>query len=334
MLLAIASPLSHAGLTALDDFNYAPIGSDLNTKDAGGSFGFTGPWSGQTSYNIASGSLLPSRDPLPPVGNSVSAVAFGENRGIDRTLSTSLGTEDTTAYVSILMQPKGILHQGAFNGWFALALRGSTDVVAGMSSFGEAYSLEVGFEKSSTTTNAVIGRTVFIVLRIDFTEGVDPVYMYMNPQPGAPEPTTPSASLINLNVNFISHVSLTGPGGSGFDALRIGTSFADVAPATTDFNADSRVDVTDLAAWRGGFGATGAAMTAQGDANFDSNVDGADFLTWQRQHGFQLPSGGAAVPEPGGLRHLALIAIGTASIARRRMRASFAAEEDVRCVGD
>ena len=317
----MTSPLARAGLSALDDFNYAPIGSDLNLKDGGGSFGFTGPWSGQTSYNIGNGSLLPTRDPLPPVGNSVTAVAFGDNRGIDRTLSASLGTEGTSAYVSILIQPQGILHQGAHNGWFALALRGSTDVFAGMSSFGETYSLEVGFEKSSTITNAVIGSTVFIVLRIDFTEGVDPVYMYLNPQPGAPEPAAPSASLINLNVNFITHVSLTGPGGSGFDALRIGTSFADVAPATSDFNMDSRVDAADLTSWRGGFGATGAATTMQGDANFDGDADGADFLSWQRQHGFPLPSAGAAAPEPKSLSLISLIVVGMASIAGRRTRA-------------
>lgn len=77
---------------------------------------------------------------------------------------------------------------------------------------------------------AAIGKTFFGVIRIDFTEGVDPVYLYLNPQPGAPEPATPSASLINLNVNFLNMVSLAGPGGVGYDSLRIGTTYADVTP--------------------------------------------------------------------------------------------------------
>ena len=233
MLCVVAipfAPLAHADLLAYDDFNYSPVGSDLNGNGGGGSFGFSNNWTGQTSYNIGAGNLLSPLAPTPQLGNSVTAVAFGENRGIDRLLSTPLGVENTSAYISVLIQPQGILHQGAYNGWFALVLRGSTDVVLGMSSFGDEIGLEVGFERSATNVKAAIGQTFFGVIRIDFTEGVDPVYLYLNPQPGAPEPATPSASLINLNVNFLNMASLAGPGGVGYDSLRIGTTYADVTP--------------------------------------------------------------------------------------------------------
>ncbi|WP_145435526.1 hypothetical protein [Lacipirellula limnantheis] len=288
-----------AALIAHDDFAYVGVGSDLHGN--GGGFGFADSWSGNTSYNIASGSLNSPRDPLPLVGNSVSGVAYGDNRGIDRTLSVPLGVEGTSAYVSFVMQPQGILNQGAYNGWFGLALRGSTDIVVGMGSFsGNKYGLEVGFEQALTSTIAVVGKPVFCVLRIDFTEGVDPVYLYMNPQPGAAEPSAATASLINLNVNFVNRVSLTGPGGSAFDAIRIGTTFADVAPATSDFDGDGDVDGDDLALWRTGFGTAGAATAGDGDADADGNVDGRDFLIWQRQFGFDLTPGTiTAVPEPG-----------------------------------
>jgi hypothetical protein len=252
LLLVAAAPRSaDAALAAYDEFDYAPIGSDLNGKTGGGSFGFTGPWSGQTSYNIGSGSLASPFAPMPQLGNSVTAVAFGDNRGIDRLLSTPLGTEGTSAYISVLIQPQGILHQGAYDGWFALALRGSTDVFFGMSYPGSAIGLEVGFEKSLTNVNAVIGQTFFGVIRIDFTEGVDPVYLYVNPQPGAPEPATASASLINLNVNFLNMVSLTGPGGVGYDSLRIGTTYADVTPVPEPA-ALSLVGVAAMAVWQSG----------------------------------------------------------------------------------
>jgi hypothetical protein len=230
LLFAAAPSFASAALTAYDEFNYAPIGSDLNAKDGGGSYGFTSPWSGQTSYNIGSGNLASPFAPAPQLGNSITAVAFGDNRGIDRLLSTPLGAEGTSAYISVLIRPQGILHQGAYDGWFALALRGSTDVFFGMSYPGSTIGLEVGFEKSLTSVDAVIGQAFFGVIRIDFTEGVDPVYLYLNPQPGAPEPATPSASLINLNVNFLNIVSLTGPGAVGYDSLRIGTTYADVTP--------------------------------------------------------------------------------------------------------
>jgi hypothetical protein len=287
----------HAVLTALDNFDYSPIGSDLNGNGAG-DFGFSGPWTGQTSYNIGSGSLQTRQDPLPLIGNSMTTVAFGENRGIDRTLATPLGTEDTSIYISGLMQPRGILHQGAYDGWFGLALRGSTTIVVGMVYQSGNYGLEVGFERALTPTQAVIGRTEFFVLRIDFTEGVDPVYLYLNPEPGAPEPATPTVSEINLNVNFINTVSLTGPGSNAFDALRIGTTYADVAPATSDFNDDGSVNGEDLAAWTAGYG-PGPLAATEGDADLDQDVDGKDFLIWQRQAGYQSTSiVASSVPEP------------------------------------
>ncbi|MBA4107603.1 MAG: hypothetical protein C0485_17845 [Pirellula sp.] len=252
-LLAISlSNDVRAALVAYDDFNYSPIGSDLNGNGGGGSFGFANSWTGNTSYNIGAGNLASPLAPQPQLGNSVTAVAYGENRGIDRILTTPLGVEGTSAYISVLIQPQGIFHQGAFNGWFALVLRGSTDVVFGMSSFGDEIGLEVGFERSATNVKAAIGQTFFGVIRIDFTEGVDPTYLYLNPQPGAPEPATPSASLINLNVNFLNMVSLTGPGGVGYDSLRIGATYADVTPVPEPASAILLAGVTACIAARRG----------------------------------------------------------------------------------
>jgi len=224
-----------------------------------------------------------------------------------------LGTEGTSAYVSVLMRPQGILHQGAYGGWFALALRGSTDIFVGMNYSQNTYGLEVGFEHAQTTKNAVVGTTAFAVLRIDFTEGVDPVYLYLNPQPGAPEPATPSASLINLNVNFVNTISLTGPGASAFDSLRIGATFSDVAPAVADFDVNQIVNGDDLAIWRTNFG-TGTTH-GQGDADNDADVDGSDFLILQRQVGFPhaVSLAGFSVPEPS-MAWLAGVAICVASL--------------------
>lgn len=323
MLNIAASQLSlHAALIAVDNFDYFPAGSDLTGSSGGDSFGFSGPWSGQTSYNIGDGSLASPRDPLPRIGNCVTAVAFGDNRSIDRELTTPLGDEGTSAYISFLVQPQGILHQGAYNGWFALALRGSTDIFAGMSSFGDSYSLEVGFERAITNTSAAVGKTAFLVLRIDFTEGVDPVRLYVNPQPGAPEPAAPSASLINLNVNFINTISLTGPGASAFDAIRIGTTFADVAPAAADYDNDGAVGAGDLAIWQTGFGMPEPATRSQGDADENADVDGADLMIWQRQTGFPHAANvqPLAVPEPAGLTLMALLLCCMACSRNNRVR--------------
>jgi hypothetical protein len=289
--------LVRGALLALENFEYGGVGSDLHGN--GGGFGFVNSWSGNTSYNIASGSLNSPRDPLPLAGNSVSGVAYGENRGIDRTLSAPLGADDTSIYVSVVMEPRGILGQGAYGGWFGLALRGSTDVFIGLNYSQGTYGLRIADVFRQSTVAPAIGKPVFLVLRMDFTEGVESAYLYVNPQPGAPEPTTPQASEINLSFHSLSIVSLTGPGGSAFDAIRIGTTYADVAPATSDFDADGDVDGADLGLWSSGFGMSGGAIPGEGDANADGVVDGRDFLIWQRQFGFDLTPGSATTaPEP------------------------------------
>jgi hypothetical protein len=221
---------AHAVLTAYEPFNYADVGGDLNGQSGGGSSGFSDAWSGNTSFNVGSGSLLSPVTPFLTSGNSETAVAFGSNREIMRSLASPLGTEGTTRYLSFLMRPEGILHQGAFDGWFGLSLRGSTNVNVVMTSFGDKYTLEVGGTASATAINAVVGQTVLFVLRMDFTEGVDPVRLYLNPQPGAPEPGLANASQINLDVSLINQIFLTGPGAYSFDELRIGTTYADVTP--------------------------------------------------------------------------------------------------------
>jgi hypothetical protein len=138
----------------------------------------------------------------------------------------------------------------------------------------------------------------------------------VNPQPGAPEPATASASLINYDVQTFTRLSLTGPGGSAFDAIRIGSTFADVAPAVSDFNGDGKVDHFDYATWKINFGLTGA-LPEEGDANNDSDADGGDFLVWQRQRGFVQPTSASVIPEPAS--HLALLAGLILAFGRRRV---------------
>jgi len=77
-----------------------------------------------------------------------------------------------------------------------------------------------------------------------------------------------------------------------------------------DFDNDGDVDGADLAEWTTGFGTTGAATKADGDANADMDVDGADFLIWQQEIG---PAAGvAAIPEPAAGALLLLAAACTA----------------------
>jgi hypothetical protein len=90
-------------------------------------------------------------------------------------------------------------------------------------------------------------------------------------------------------------------------------------PAAADFDGDGEVDGDDLAAWKTGPGAAGAATHSQGDADGDMDVDGADFLTWQRQLGggaTGLAITGAAIPEPAAIAML--LSGASALLARKR----------------
>lgn len=63
------------------------------------------------------------------------------------------------------------------------------------------------------------------------------------------------------------------------------------------------MDGDDLVNWESGFGMSGSATHADGDADQDMDTDGFDFLVWQLQFGLQASSITASaspfsVPEP------------------------------------
>ncbi|MBA3480271.1 MAG: autotransporter-associated beta strand repeat-containing protein [Pirellulales bacterium] len=89
--------------------------------------------------------------------------------------------------------------------------------------------------------------------------------------------------------------------------------------SSADFNGDGAVDATDLASWKGGFGASGNATHTQGDADGDRDVDGVDFLAWQRQLGAapSVVSANTPIPEPATSSLVVLASVGIRRIGRR-----------------
>ena len=67
-----------------------------------------------------------------------------------------------------------------------------------------------------------------------------------------------------------------------------------------DFNLDGRVDGADFLIWQRGYGTTGGAAHAQGDADRNGVVDSADLAIWQATLGASVPAVvvSGAVPEP------------------------------------
>ncbi|MCA9189241.1 MAG: hypothetical protein KDA99_26630, partial [Planctomycetales bacterium] len=67
------------------------------------------------------------------------------------------------------------------------------------------------------------------------------------------------------------------------DEVRIGTTFADVAPSPTlslpgDYNKNGMVDAADYTVWKDNFGST---TSLDADGNGDGTVDAADYTVWK-----------------------------------------------------
>ena len=153
---------------------------------------------------------------------------------------------------------------------------------------------------------------VFFVAKFDYgattgseTDGWADITVWINPDLDA-EPDVADAGLVSDGYIPFNAIYLDGPDNgstSSIDELRLGTTFADVAPIAAGLN---------------------------GDFDVDGDVDGDDFLEWQRgtatpadlalwQGNYGAPSGTAtnsAVPEPASVLLLGIA--GTLWVMRRR----------------
>lgn len=160
----------------------------------------------------------------------MTADAFGDNRGNERTLSQPVGADNTTMYMSFLMQAEDVVGGGAFAGWFAVALRdGSQQITIGKDSFHSQYKIEGSNGALGLTTVPVVAnQTHLFVVRADFLPGNDQFRMYIDPTTGQSEPAAASATMSTFDLGPATVLGLTGPGAFGVDEIRIGTNWRDV----------------------------------------------------------------------------------------------------------
>lgn len=231
VVLGFSAVCSAAG-TVYESFNYNSF-TQVVGNGGGGSYGFSDNWSGDSSFGIAPGGLLAAVPFRPSLGNRVSANAFGGNRNIIRTLSEPIGMDDTTTYISFLMQAQDIVGEGAYNGWFSFTLRSeSQNLTVGKESFSNKYKLEGTFGPIDHSDVEVNAEEVHLfVLRADFLAGADIFRLFIDPATGQPEPSMADATLVSFDLGTVTMVGVDGPGAFGFDELRIGSTWLDVTPA-------------------------------------------------------------------------------------------------------
>ncbi|HUK53991.1 MAG TPA: hypothetical protein VL099_11935 [Candidatus Binatia bacterium] len=226
--------LALASETVYDGFNHSfPV-------YAAGGAGFSAPWV-QGGFNAFSSDYSYERHSLcyPDLqrsGGSVSGQAESEINGMIRNLEQTLGADGTTVYVSFLLEPRGKLNDGVFDGFFGVTLNGSlgNDLFIGKPGGGATgqYVLETrgGFGQVPSGTATVVGRAVLLVVKAQFRPGNDLFTLYVDPKAGGSEPAT-SVVKADLDLGTVDHIGVYSTGAFAVDEIRIGTAFTDVVPA-------------------------------------------------------------------------------------------------------
>ena len=76
-----------------------------------------------------------------------------------------------------------------------------------------------------------VGKIAFLVVKLEMTDGPDRFTLFVNPVPGKAEPENGFVKE-DLDLEFADRVSLYSRGAWSVDEIRIGTTWADVTPAS------------------------------------------------------------------------------------------------------
>ncbi|HEX9400989.1 MAG TPA: hypothetical protein VF912_12840 [Anaeromyxobacter sp.] len=220
---AQASPLAYEGFSL-------PLAAPFH-----GGAGFSGPWNNDLAPTLQGYSWSDSTlriTGLQASGGSVSGDASDLTFSLaSRNLSTFVATYPTV-YVSFLVQPRGTLNEGAAGGFFGLFLRGSSGYLfIGKPGAGavDQYVLETlgGAAQVASGVPVVLGRTVLLVMKAQFTPANDVFTLYVDPPVKGSEPAS-GAVKSDLDLGPLSALGIYSGGAFAIDEIRVGTTYADV----------------------------------------------------------------------------------------------------------
>ena len=234
-LLTVLLPLTARAQTASDSFDY-PAGASLGSQNGGTGWG--GAWISVNGMVIAD-KRTPFMGKLAATGNAVGLFAdTNQFLTADRTTGFTFGQPGTTEWFSFLITrvhtnpatvappAYGGLSVGGYHGLFV----GDTgNGFWGMDNAGKSLQ---GFVNASKVTNDA---PTFLVLRADFHSDVDRFTLYENPTPGLPDPDISGVVKQDIEVGPSTLVQFAYGNGNAYivDELRMGASYADVAPSLT-----------------------------------------------------------------------------------------------------
>lgn len=212
---AMAPLAARADTIAYEGFDY-DTGSLAGQS---GGDGFSGAWGAiaNGTINVVTPGL--GAGDLPTSGNAVFIEPASGTTTILRSLSSTLGADGTTTYVSFLA------HQTTGNRFFGVSLYsgGAERLLIGSSSnpnWGITVPGGLGGHTAFSSTPKIAEDPVLLVLRIDSVAGNDTLRLYVLPEPVEDEPVAASATMTAYNLGT-------------FDRIRIGAGFADAGNPTS-----------------------------------------------------------------------------------------------------
>ncbi|WP_367874385.1 GDSL-type esterase/lipase family protein [Luteolibacter sp. Populi] len=219
----LATGSAQASLIAQESFDYAP-GTPLA--------GTTGPLGFSEAYTAANAGLSVSEGgyaygDLPVSGNKLD-FSGTNNNGIFGVLTNSPEAPGTTVYLSYLMKvdpTTGYAGVSFFEGATEVLFTGRRGGAANL--FGMEPKVGTSLDSSVSCR-----RLSLVVCRIDFAANSAMIRMYVNPTTGV-EPATADLTVTRTSALTYDRLRVQSNGASGsVDELRLGETYADVAPLT------------------------------------------------------------------------------------------------------
>lgn len=240
LMLPFAAALPvHAVVIASESFDYGAAGYPAGLEGQNGGTGFSEAWKefGSNANNgiFAGGLGVGSDAALPDSGNHARVQLSSAGAGIGRNLSTTLGTDGTTVWMSYRIQNNNTDVSEVFAVVFTTlsesrrVLAGATASTGGQSSSDGQFDL--AFAPTGVNADYAARDTLnhFAVLRFDFGAGNNDTVTYFN------DPTSATdffgsgdAQLTGIDATF-DGIAFTATNATlQWDEIRIGTTLGDV----------------------------------------------------------------------------------------------------------
>lgn len=235
MLLLMGSVSLHADLTVYEGFDYPP--GDL-VGQAGGT-GWNQSWHGVDGANARGLVVADSLKSSPAIMTNGGHMQTNEgDTPLLRELASPLFKGTGVTWISFLATNGSGQTDSTYGFLKFAAVNGSDDgsIRIGKGFYGKNWELVKGSQTQDLGV-ASDSAVVLFVLRIESTgkPGNDSIQVFVNPTT-ASAPTSPTGTIMGLTLTPLDEVAIQSGNGTkafGYDEIRIGTTFADVVPAST-----------------------------------------------------------------------------------------------------